>query len=163
VSGLRNIYLGDNRFYNNIFVKRANGTEHSNEDMAQFYGLHGYKIAGFENISGGNIYYNDAKPGVNDTNFLEIPDFSPSYELVEKGTGIYLQIELDGSIYEVYTTVVTTEDLGSTIISGAIYETPEGEPYLLDTDFLGNKRDAKKPLPGPFEHIDKGKGLIRVW
>ncbi len=57
VAGHRNIYCGDNRFVNNIFIKQDNGTEVIEEDNASFYGLHGYWIAGFTNMMDGNVYY----------------------------------------------------------------------------------------------------------
>jgi len=163
VAGLRNIYCGDNRFINNVFVKQDNGTENLTEDRAQFYGLHGYKIAGFENISDGNVYYNGAKPDQKEKNFVEKPNSKPSFEIEEEGGNVYLKMELDNSIYEVNTTIVTTEKLGATVVSEAIYENPDGSYYTLNKDFQGNNRNEKKPLPGPLENIKKGIGIYKVW
>ncbi len=163
VAGLRNIYCGDNRFLNNIFVKQENGAEDSTEDWAQFYGLHGYKIAGFENISDGNMYYNGAKPDEKEMNFVEKTNMKPSIEIEEKGDHVYLKMELDHSIFELNTTMVTTEKLGTTIVSEAIYENPDGSSYTLDVDFLGNNRNEEKPLPGPIEINEKGLVIYKVW
>jgi len=163
VAGLRNIYCGDNRFFNNVFVKQDNKTENQTEDWAQFYGLHGYEIAGFENISDGNIYYNGAKPDVNELNFVEKTDSKPSFEIDEKGDHVYLKMELDNSIFEVNTTMVTTEKLGTTVVSEAVYENSDGSSYTLHMDFLGNKRNEKTPLPGPIEKIEEGLVIYKVW
>lgn len=163
VAGLRNIFLGDNRFFNNIFVKQDNGTEEIKEDWAQFYGLHGYEIAGFENISRGNVYYSGAKPADKEINYVEKPGSKPSFELEEKGQNIYLKMELDITIDEVNTTLVTTKELGATIVSEAIFEHPDGSPYSIDLDFQGQKRNEKNPLPGPIEKIEKGVALYKVW
>lgn len=163
VAGLRNIYLGDNRFYNNIFVKKDNGTEEIREDRAQFYGLHGYHIAGFENFSGGNVYFNGVKPGGKEINSIEIPEHKPSFEIEEKGENVYLKMKLDLAIDEVNTSLVTTGTLGTTLVSEAIYEHPDGSPYTIDTDFQGNKRNEKKPFPGPIENIEDGMGIYKVW
>lgn len=163
VAGLRNIYLGDNRFYNNIFMKRSNDAEEIQEGVARFYGLGGYRIAGFENRSAGNLYYNGSKPDKNDRNSLVEPAIYPSIELEEKEGNVYLKMELDQSISAVQTSLVTTKILGSTLVSEAIFEHPDGSPYKLDTDFLGNKRDENGPTPGPFEKSEPGKGTYKVW
>jgi len=163
VAGLRNIYCGDNRFFNNIFVKRKNGTETIEENWAQFYGLNGYKIAGFEIISDGNVYYNGAKPGDKDLNFVENPNFKPHFELEKEGENVYLIINLDDSIYELETQLVTTGRLGTTIVSEAIFENSDGSPYSINLDFLGNKRNKYNPLPGPLEIIKNELEHYKVW
>jgi len=163
VAGLRNIYCGDNRFFNNIFIKQDNGIEDHKENWAQFYGLHGYIIAGFENISDGNVYFNGAKPAIKEIDFVEKPDSKPSFEIEEKGENVYLKMELDISIDEVNTTLVTTEELGATVVSEAIFENPDGSPYKIDIDFQGQKRSERNPIPGPIERIEKGIGIYKVW
>jgi hypothetical protein len=163
VAGLRNIHCGDNRFFNNIFMNQDIETDEQKEDWAQFYGLHGYKIAGFENISGGNVYYNGAKPGINEINSVEKPNSKPSFEIDEKGKNVYLKMELDITIDEVNTTMVTTKELGATVVSEAIFENPDGSPYTIKFDFHGHNRNEKNPLPGPIENIEKGIGIYKVW
>lgn len=163
VAGLRNTHCGDNRFFNNIFIKDEDGTELFEADYSQFYGLHGYKMAGFKNISNGNIYFNGSKPGEEELNFIEKPDGKPSLEITEKEGAVYLDMEIDHSIYEVNTYMVTTEKLGGTIVSEAIFENPDGTPYKLDTDYQGNTRNEENPLPGPVEKLENGKGRFRVW
>ncbi len=163
VAGLRNTYCGDNRFFNNIFIRSNDGTELFEEDYSRFYGLHGYKMAGFKNISNGNIYYNGSKPGEGEVNFIEKPDDKPSFNLDKVEGDVYLELEFDQSIYQVKTFLVTTEKLGGTIVSEAIYENPDGTPYKLDTDYQGNTRNEENPLPGPVEKLENGKGRFRVW
>ena len=163
VAGLRNTYCGDNRFFNNIFIRSNDGTELFEEDYSRFYGLHGYKMAGFKNISNGNIYYNGSKRGEGEVNFIEKPDNKPSFNLDKVEGDVYLELEFDQSIYQVKTFLVTTEKLGGTIVSEAIYENPDGTPYKLDTDYQGNIRNEENPLPGPVEKLENGKGRFLVW
>ncbi len=163
VAGLRNINLGDNRFFNNIFVKPEIATRGTEENVVTFYGLDGYKIAEFENVASGNIYYNNAKPAEKETDFIETQTWKPVIELEEKGDEVYLKMEWDTSVFNLITAPVTTKRLGMTIISEAIFENPDGMPYLFDIDFQGNKRNLKKPLPGPFEKIKEGIGTYKVW
>jgi len=163
VAGLRNTYCGDNRFFNNIFIRSNDGKELFEKDYARFYGLHGYKMAGFKNISKGNIYYNDSKPGEGEVNFIEKPEVKPTFNLDKVEGAVYLELEFDPSINQVNTFMVTTEKLGVTIVSEAIYENPDGTPYKLATDYQGNTRNEENPLPGPVEKLENGKGRFRVW
>ena len=163
VSGIRNINLGDNRFFNNIFVKPRFTSTGIETDVVTFYGLAGYDIAEFKNIANGNLYYNNAAPAKNEENYFEKPSFVPTVELNEKGGHIYLQMEWDNAVYDTNTTPVTTQSLGTTVISEAIFENHDGTPYRFDLDFQGNKRSSEKPVPGPFENIKNGLGIYKVW
>lgn len=163
VAGLRNIHCGDNRYFNNIFVKQDGEKEQIEEDRAQFYGLNGYRISGFDNKANGNMYYNGAEPYEKEVYYVKNQDFKPSFEIEEKGEQVHLKMETDSSIFEVNTSMVTTEILGATFISEAIYENPDGTPYFLNKDFSGDMRNEKNPLPGPFEKLDKGINILRVW
>ncbi len=163
VAGLRNIYCGDNRFYNNIFIKTDHEPENINVDQAQFYGLHGYRITGIDNQTDGNVYYNGAKPYEKEVRFAENLAFNPSFELEESSGNVFLTMELDQSIFDVKTTLVTTELLGTTIVSEAIFEKPDGTPYILQTDYSGNIRNGEDPFPGPFENTGEGMNTFEVW
>lgn len=145
VAGLRNIFLGDNRFYNNLFYKPDGGEEEIGEDHARFYGLHGYSIAGFENQELGNSYFTTPV----------------SYE--EEDGSVYLKMETGPDIAEVKTSLVTTRLLGATIVSEAIYERPNGTPYFLNIDYLGQSRNESSPVPGPFEKLGQAVVSYRVW
>ena len=159
VAGLRNIYSGDNRFFNNIFIKTGDEPV-ALKDGVQFYGLHGYTIAQLDNLSSGNVYYYGAKPGETESNFV-LSQGNPSLAIEEEADDVYLRITLDDSADEVNTMTVTTSTLGATYISEAVYEQPDGSSYLLDTDYLGNRRDQENPTPGPFENIDQKR--YKVW
>jgi hypothetical protein len=92
---------------------------------------------------------------------MEIPDNNSSFEIEVKDGSVYLKMDL--SITETNTTLITTKTLGTTIVSETIFEQNDGTPYMLDTDFLGTKRDPENPKPGPFEKIKEGKGSYLVW
>jgi hypothetical protein len=163
VAGVSEIHSGDNRFLNNIFVKDENGKESEKEKENQSYGLHGYKIAKYDNISSGNIYLNGAKPQEGEENFVIKPNLNPRIKIEEKENHGYLKMDLDSSIFDVSTSIITTELLGATFISEALFEKPDGTPYFLDKDYFGDTRDMKKPLPGPFEKNEKGLVIYKVW
>ena len=59
--------------------------------------------------------------------------------------------------------LVTTEVLGRAKIPDLPYERADGKPFRLDTDYLGVKRNAANPFPGPFELPQGGQQTILVW
>jgi hypothetical protein len=163
VAGLRNTHCGDNRFFNNLFLGIGEEDELYEEGRAAFYGLHGYRTAGFENGAEGNVYFNRAKAGEKEAGSVSKPDSRPAFTLQQRDGRVFLELEIDGAVYEPETSLVTTDRLGVTIVSEAIFEKPDGTPYVLDRDYLGEIRDGSNPLPGPFDKLEKGKGTYKVW
>jgi len=145
VAGLRNIYCGDNRFYNNLFASSGEQEESSTDEFARSYGLKAYEFAGFENQTGGNLYLDE------------------QVLVVEKADGIYVELEVGEDPGQAETQLVTTELLGTTIVSEAIYEHPDGTPYILNQDFSGKLRNENKPVPGPLELLEQGTQSLKVW
>ncbi|MDN5216927.1 right-handed parallel beta-helix repeat-containing protein [Fulvivirgaceae bacterium BMA12] len=165
VAGLSNTLGGDNRFFNNIFIKQAydDSKVHMDRIDAIFYGLQGYEITKYENIARGNVYYNGAKPDQEELYFTEIPNDKPIIDLEEKDGALYLSIKIKKAPDRTKSAQVTTSLLGTTIISEAIYENANGTPMILDSDFPGNLRNKKHPMPGPFEALTKGVNTYLVW
>lgn len=144
VAGLRNIYCGDNRFYNNLFAASGELEETANEEYSRAYALNAYEIAGFENQVGGNGYVS-GRP-----------------EIEEREDGIYVSYEMEGDPDQAGARLVSTDLLGTTLVSEAIYEQADGNPYKLNSDYLGQARDGVFS-PGPVENMEKGKGSFKVW
>lgn len=160
VAGLRNIFLGDNRYYNNLFIKPNHDPIDESQEYPFVYGLVAYHEARYPNQTGGNIYYQGAKPGTDEQNFTLRTDFDPEIALEITEHGLYLNLNIDDAIEENKTYQVTTELLGSTVVSEAIYEKPDGSPFVMDTDFHGNKRQGKHPIAGPFAKLKQGNNRI---
>lgn len=145
VAGLRNIHCGDNRFYNNLFVESGDLPEPSNEEYARTYGLKAYEIAGFANMAGGNVHLS------------HIP------EVEEKEGSGYLILDASAEIFDAETSIVSTQLLGTTLVSEAIYEHPDGSPYILDRDYVDQLRSEENPMPGPVESLQGGKQTLKLW
>jgi hypothetical protein len=165
---LRNIRGGDNRFYNNIYIRTGEYQEESFTDRAGQhiqvgYGLNGYNIAEYESYAEGNVFYNGAKPYKNEINSIEKPDFIPRIEIEEQDGGLLLQLHLDKAVNDVNTQLVTTQLLGSTLVSEAVFEDRDGKPYRIDTDFFMEKRNEDQAGPGPFKSLEEGLQEIRIW
>jgi alpha-N-arabinofuranosidase len=83
--------------------------------------------------------------------------------IMERPDGWYLQITFDKTWGDRKGPLVTSEMLGKAIIPDLPYEDPDGNPYRLDTDYFGNKRNKKNPYPGSFKGSKAGRQLIKVW
>ena len=163
VAGLSEIHTGDNRFFNNIFIKDKNGTESEKKKENQSYGLHGYRIAKFKNIASGNIYLNGAKHQEGEINFLENKNINPLETIQVIEGSVFLKIELKEALFTNKTAIITTDILGTTFMSEAIFENADGTPYTLNLDYFGLERSKEKPLSGPFSKIKKGIALYKLW
>ena len=165
---LRNIRGGDNRFFNNIYIKTSDFedeqvTDRAGQNIAVGYGLNGYDQSEYESFTGGNLFYNGAKPYKNEINHLEIPGFEPGIEIEEGEDGVFLILNFDGSPDMVKSEAVNTQRLGTTIVSEAIFEGFDGTPYIINKDYLGNARDKTNPGTGPFESLEAGKSRVQIW
>lgn len=168
VMGLRNIKGGDNRFFNNIFIKTGDfederSTNSAGKKIVVTYGLSGYDDMGYVSYTNGNVFYNGASPYKNESNFIENSEFQPTLELEEHEGRLVLKIDFDVAVQEVITSLVTTKKLGSTIVSEAVFEQADGRPYLIDKDLTGEKRSESRPRTGPLEELKAGPMEIIIW
>lgn len=138
---------GNNRWYNNIFV----GTDLTGLDPETPQYL------------GGNVFIGDgAKPSSLETDPLVASSFNPAISVVEDNDDWYLDITLDASWTESRTrSLITTSFLGENKTPNLPFDNPDGSPIRIDTDYFGNKRNARNPFPGPLEQ--SGKLHIKVW
>jgi len=150
VAGLRNIPGGDDRFYNNLFV--------GNSGLAQ------YDKAAQPVHMAGNVFLKGAKPSKAEQDPVVLADFDPEIRPGPGQNSLYLGLNLDGVATKGSPRqLVTTQLLGRAKLPDLPYEQPDGSPYRLDTDYLGNKRNADNPYPGPFEWSKQGKQSVRIW
>ncbi len=149
VAALRNIPGGDDRFYNNLLVNR---------------GFVGYDKAGLPVRMKGNVYLDGAQAPPLEESPVVLAQFDPAVKLIEKPDGVYLELALEGEwAKRTSCPLVTTDLLGKAEIPGLPYQQPDGSPYRLDTDYLGNPRTTENPFPGPFEWTEENKRVLKVW
>jgi len=157
IAGLKNTKGGDDRFYNNIFV---GGVE---EKDNKFSGLKSYiNTEIFPVAADGNVYMNDANPYNSEKSFL-VSSVNPEIKIVEKDNSYYLEITNDIKIKKLKTQIITSDILGKAVVPDVPFLTYDGKPISVDFDYFGNKRNMKKPVPGPFENIEDGKVSLKVW
>jgi hypothetical protein len=162
IKGLRNIYNGDNRFFNNVFTGGETG-EILTDTRGRFWGLHGYSEAGFANSSAGNVYFSNCKLDPNETDYIYIPGESLQITLKEEGDAVHIFLVIPEEWADGDCKITGPEQLGMTIVSEAAWENPDGSPLLIDMDYFQKKRDGSSVVAGPFRNVPSGKQEIRVW
>ena len=150
VKGLHDNPRGDNRFYNNLFVRLTDLSSYDDAPLPMFME--------------GNVYLNGAKPSRFEDHPLVKPDLDPALQLKTTADGIYLQMKIDSAwTAEGPRRVVTSAMLGKAVIPDLPYEQPDGSPIRIDQDYLGKSRSESSPTPGPLEHLGPGQQEIKVW
>jgi alpha-N-arabinofuranosidase len=138
IAGMHDNPCGDDRYYNNIFVERAD--------------LRAYDDAQLPVFMEGNVFLNGAVPSKHEKNPFVAPN-DPGLKLAEKPDGLYLEFTPGDSWSggEQSRSLVTSKLLGAAAVSGAPYEQQDGSMICIDSDYLGKKRNENNPAPGPFE------------
>ena len=151
LAGLTNVKGGDDRFYNNILVGGggspvvADKPPAKNFQLADGFGLCVYDARQFPLQTGGNVYYNGARPYFEEVKAVVQAAVDPKVRVVEEGRNVYLHLTLGPAVQKSNTTLVTTELLGKAKISGLPYENPDGSPLKIDTDYFGKSRNEAQP------------------
>ena len=168
VAGLSSVKGGDSRFYNNLFVggipEEVNRkVPTATPEALVGYGLWLYDTCAFPLQTGGNVYFNGARPGSSEKSPVLLTDINPNASLVKKGGEVFLQITLDDAMLKAKTLPVTTALLGKAKLPQEAFENPDGTPLKVDTDYFGKPRSETNPTPGPFENPGSGPLMIKVW
>jgi len=149
LAGMHDNPCGDDRYYNNIFVKRANLRAYDQECMPVFMA--------------GNVFLAGARASKHETNPLTLKEQDPEIILREKADGFYLQGGFDAAWgEEIPHPAVTTKLLGRADVPDLPFENRDATPLHIDADYFGNRRKASNPFPGPFE-LTEEKTAMRVW
>jgi hypothetical protein len=158
---------GDDRFYNNIFVKNDSNssTYHIPEEWGGLTGsgLKIYDHAPDPMQVDGNVYLHGALHFAGEKNYVERIDFNPAIQLVEKGDQVMLTMTLEDFSGNYKNQFITTALLGKVITPDCVYENPDGTPLKIDTDYFGHRRNETNPSAGPFENPGKGVISLKVW
>lgn len=150
LAGMHNNPCGDDRYYNNIFVGRAN--------------LEFYDKAALPVWMSGNVFLKGARPSQHEADPIVMPETDPGLRLIEKEGVFSLTLTLDKEWKgPKKRQMVTTEILGQAAIPKASYEKPDGTPLNINTDYFGKPRNDSNPTPGPFESLKRGPVTLKVF
>ncbi len=164
VAGMSRTWGGDDRYFNNLFILPGS-TIKTNERPPRFagYGLWVYNTREYPLQTGGNAYYNGARPYTREYGSALLAKDNPNLEFIEEGGSVFIQMTLGDAIQGHKTSLVTTERLGRTKISGLPYESHDGSPLKIDRDYFGSPRSPYNPGAGPFATVSPGTTRLRVW
>lgn len=172
VKGLFNNPGGDVRFYNNVFL----GDKIKDEKLSGLVSYKRFPVFSeklsdsvrvtphylkflFPIWTGGNVYFNNAKPYEKEVDFLKVSE-DASATLDKRDDGYYLTFTITKNAVESAKTLsVETEMLGQTFISEAIFENPDSSPFRYTKDFFGKPVVVEKPLAGPFSDVKNTVGI----
>lgn len=168
LAGMSDVKGGDDRFYNNIFLRtsgQADSVLKSTNDPHRFagFGLCAYDSCRFPLRTGGNAYFNGAPPYGGEADPCLLRDVDPKPAIVEEGERVYLKINFGRAILGRASAIVTTGRLGNARVPVLPYENPDGTSLKIDRDFFGNNRDSTGTPAGPFERPGQDAGTIKVW
>ena len=156
VKGIRTITHGDHRFYNNIFVGRANAKGN--------FGLVVFESAQYPIYAAGNLFCGGARPMKERDQGVVAADYDPQVTLEETPGEVYLKFTVDpAAVSGLQTRPVDASLLGITKLAGYAYENPDGTPLEVPVDFFGKARSADTPTPGPVEGVASGSQRLKVW
>lgn len=182
VAGTALVFSGDDRLYQNIFIGGA--PVYTEESVHGTKGYDEFDLISMEEYvekitSAGNGdhemfdtvkqpvyinqngYLNGAEAFCReDTNFMS--DADPEAKIVKEGDETYLEINVEKGLLEIPTRILDTRMLDMVRIVEAPYEDPDGNPIVLDSDYLGCKRDSA-PAAGPIQGLKEGYNKIKIW
>jgi len=108
----------------------------------------------------GNLYIRGAMPNDLDSHAAVVDARAP-IELSDEEDGIYLRSSLDPSwIQGQKRAVVNTARLGHARVTEMPFEYADGSPVTVDSDYVGNARDASTVVPGPFADFKELKQCV---
>ena len=135
-------HLDNDRYYNNIFIKK--GTD-------QLINAHDYKVDW-------NVYYQGArKCGCGENHSIVENDFDANVRVLTLTDGVSISFCADNAPFNVNCPAITHDFIGIYPLTGQGLEDHKGNPINVDTDILGNSRNSFHPAAGPFENLKNGE------
>lgn len=150
IAGMATLPGGDSRYYNNIFIG--------------YDGLASYNDATLPMQMDGNVFLKGARASKLENNDLEEIHFDPDIQISFDNESVFLHFNTDRKWTSINSRkLVNTDLLGKAHTTGLPFVQTDGSPFLFDTDYFGNKRDAANPNVGPFEMSESGRQSFKVW
>lgn len=155
-------------FVHNLIAGRIRLSSDPRE--TQFHPPHAASIEGLYTACGGDHrFYNNLLQSPVDFGTSRLSSVEVGNAILPKGTVLTREPEewrlslTADSTDSSQRKIVTTEILGTAIVSNCTFENVDGSPITIDTDYFGKPRDPANPGVGPFAGLKAGKHKIKVW
>ena len=154
VKGICTMTEGDHRFYNNIFV--------GGKDTLK-YGMVVFDESQRPVYAENNLFLNGSSPMTNKAQDWVERTVNPNLRIEETLEGeVYLVSDIDlKELSSFKGKGIDADRLGTTQLTGFVFENPDGSPFVSEKDFFGNERSVS-PVVGPIEKLASMK-RIKVW
>lgn len=136
--------------YLSLFFKE--GDVFGKEDRSKYY-------TKLPVATGGNVFFNGAKPCRKETKYAVVKDASVRVGLREEGGRYFLDTDLYDFLPALRADFISTETLGEAFEPEQKFENPDGSPIFFNKDYFDEKRGIN-PLPGPFETPESAKKAL---
>ncbi len=154
VKGICTMTEGDHRFYNNIFVGRKDTLK---------YGMVVFDESQRPVYAENNLFLNGSSPMTNKVQDWVERTVDPNLRIEETPEGeVYLVSNIDlKELSSFKGKGIDADRLGTTQLTGFLFENPDGSPFVSEKDFFGNERSVS-PVVGPIEKLVDMK-RVKIW
>ncbi len=169
VGGVMIIYGGDDKVANNIYIGDMSAeTGFGNCIYNGYKDMHSDSFMQTDDCPAecakktlpvdihDNVYFSGARKYENEKGAIEIPDFNVKFDVSEVDGKYYLTTNLFEYGLDKIADLVTTDMLGKSFESDAVYENADGTALTIHEDYTGSPRNGSKTYAGPFaQPLDK--------
>jgi len=188
VAGITTTQGGDDRYLNNIFIKTPAPSYDIFEKAKRpkrEKGTMDYGLGIYDNFPSGllqknfiisemseeklpvraenNLYVNGAVPYKNGINELVDKTSDIAIRIGEKEDGIFLYLKVSDDFSGMESMDINSLNLGEALVPEAIFEDPNGNPILFNTDYFNQNRGRNQNSTGPFTYFSRGENTIKLW
>ncbi|HCA28512.1 MAG TPA: hypothetical protein DEP23_02475 [Ruminococcaceae bacterium] len=163
VGGVMVIYGGDDKVANNIYI--GNCSEETGFGNCIYNGYKDINSGSFMQTDDcpmkyvnntlpvdihDNVYFNGARKYENEKGAVEVPDCNVKFDVSEIDGEYYLTTNLFDYDLDKKVDLITTDILGKSFESEAVYENADKTALIVEEDYAGNLRNGSKTCAGPF-------------
>lgn len=188
IAGIMTTQGGDDRYYNNVFIKtpapgydifeKANRPKREKGTMDFGLGIYDnfpadmprkeYAISEMSKVqlpirAHNNLFLNGAIPYRNSKSDLVIDKSQTNIRVEKKADGFYLYLQLGDDFTVRGSRIINSTELGEALVPEAIFESADGTPILFNTDYFVVKRDLDLNKSGPLNSVRIGESVTRIW
>lgn len=147
LAGVTDNLAVNEKWWNNLFINNGANTFPQGEGFSSDW----------------NVFYGGAaKSKWGDAHSL-VDSFDPNIKFTTLPNGVEVALEVNETMTEVETPLITPEVAGIFSLTGQSIEDADGNPIILNQDIHGKKRKSVNPTVGPIENISKKINSIRIY